>query len=351
VKLLLDIYDWVQKNLRPPSAFSWETLILLSLFSYYMSMLSADTDFVRALLINFAWIFLILGVFWGTTAANQLRLGYKDPSSPGFPLSPWITGALVSLYIFGRSGEVPREALIYWPIISAVIAALPDFLGDGLRFKVPPAPKRQNLVVLFGTQILLSCWLQFYFVIQDWVVQYPSLLADDFNQSAFVVKRGSSESATPRGLLILNSMESQLAQQLNARPWPEVERLLLKQERTKLLNRIEQRSKEQISPVEEDDLWDVTSAISSRPSGYNLQLRALWQGPRANPQDTQAYSLTKPCQITQLSRQNNIATKPLNTRQTSTTVVSRFQCQPIQGWGVDRPSLPGDRPTDSFIRL
>jgi hypothetical protein len=57
---------------------------------------------------------LIIGVHWGTTSANQLRVGY-DPTIPrdGFPLSPWITGALVSLYIFGAwTGEIRRETLM-----------------------------------------------------------------------------------------------------------------------------------------------------------------------------------------------------------------------------------------------
>ncbi len=345
MKFLLDTYDWLQKNLKPPSAFSWETLILLSLFSYYMSMLA--TDIVANLLVNFAWIFLILGVFWGTTAANQFRIGYKSPQNPGFPLSPWITGALVSLYIFGRSGEVPREALIYWPIISAVIATIPDFWGNGFRLKSPPLNKRQNLVILFTTQLLLSCWFQFYFVVQDWLVQYPSLLADDFQQSAFVLKRGSSQSVTPRGALILNSMESKLTEQLNARSWPEVERSLLKANREKLINTTAKQAKQQIRQVEEDDLWRVTSNIASKGSGYNLQLRANWQGPRSNLQEPQAYSLTKSCQITPVARTRTPATRPLNTPQTSQAPsVSRFRCDPVQGWGIDEP----DTPDRSFIR-
>lgn len=103
-------------------------MILLSIFSYYMAML-ASTNLLKDLLTNFGWIFLIIGVHWGTTSANQLRIGY-DPTVPrdGFPVSPWITGALVSLYIFGAwTGEIRRETLIYWPTISALIAIMPDF--------------------------------------------------------------------------------------------------------------------------------------------------------------------------------------------------------------------------------
>ena len=350
-KYFFDFWNWLKKTFRPPSAFSWETLILLSLFSWYMSWLANNIEpdgFVANLLINFAWIFLILGVFWGTTAANQFRIGYKYPTNPGFPLSPWITGAIVSLYIFGRSGEVPREALIYWPIISAIIAVIPDFWGDGFRLKSPPLNKRQNIVVLFCTQILLSCWFQFYFVVQDWLVQYPSLLADNFNQSAFVVKRDSAQSVTPRGALLLNALEPKLTQQLDGKPWPQVERSLLKGQREKLINTLEKQSKRQIKEVEEDELWKVTSNVSSRASGYNLDLRANWQGPRANPQRSQAYSLTKSCQITQVSPRTGPATKPINAKLSAqATPISRFQCAPVKGWGVEEP---GTR-NRSFIKI
>jgi hypothetical protein len=345
VKLLLQVYDWLQKNLRPPSAFSWETLILLSLFSFYMSVLA--TDFVHNLLENFAWIFLILGVYWGTTSANQLRIGYKYPTDPGFPLSPWITGAIVSFYLYSLNGIDAQDALVSWPIISAIIAAIPDFLTDDLRLKTPPPYKRQNLVILFGTQMLLSCWFQFYFVIQDWIAQYPTLLADDFHQSAFVVKREVDERVIPRGASILNSMEPKLAQQLNNKPWPQVERSLLPQQRTKLISAIAQQAKQQSDSVVEDDLWRVTSGVSSRNSGYNLLLQATWQGPRSGLQ--QKYSITKSCQITQVLPNKNSAIDPTDAQPGQQPApVSGFQCQPVKGWGIDEPRRNSG---DSFIRI
>ncbi len=344
MKLLIDIYDWLQKNVRPPSAFSWQTLILLSLFSYYMAFLA--TEYVSYLLINFAWIFLILGVFWGTTTANQFRVGYDEKAKKdGFPLSPWITGALVSIYIFGGyEGEITRETIIYWPVISAVIASIPDFLGEneagGLKLKAAPLQKRQNLVVLFGTQLLLSCWFQFTFVVQDWLVQYPSLMADDFQQSAFVMKQQSATSTMPRGGLILNAMEPKLVQQLGSRPWSEVERLLLKEERAKLINTIAAQTKQQLQSVEEDELWQVTSGVSSRASGYNLELEAIWEGPHAKPQK---YSVVKPCQITQVYPTTNARTAPSNGQPVQPSEpTSQVECEPLRGWGIGDPIIAND---------
>lgn len=327
-------------------------MILLSIFSYYMTWL-ASTSLLKDLLSNFAWIFLIIGVHWGTTSANQLRIGY-DSTIPrdGFPVSPWITGGLVSLYIFGAwTGEVGREALIYWPTISALIAIMPDFLGEtpdgGLTLKKAPLNTRQDMVVLVGTQLLLSCWFQFHFVTQDWLAQYPSILADNFNDSSFVTKFQPLNSEKPRGALILDTMEPQLRQQLNGKPWPEVERLLLKEERNKLVDKIQTQAVKQVTPVDEDELWEVTPNVSSRKGGgYNLNLQANWLGPRARPKE---YSLVKPCQVTQVATPaKSPATKPLNANQGRPgTPFSRFKCDPVKGWGINRSTFGGN---DTFIR-
>jgi hypothetical protein len=328
-------------------------MVLLSVFSYYMAML-ASTSLLKDLLTNFGWIFLIVGVHWGTTSANQLRIGY-DPNIPrdGFPVSPWITGALVSLYLFNFgawTGEIRQEALIYYPTISALIAILPDFLGEkpdgGLTFKKAPLDTRQNIVVLVGTQLLLSCWFQFHFVTQDWLTQYPSVLVDNFNDSSFVVKFQPLTSEKPRGVLILDTMEPKLRQQLDGKPWPEVERLLLKEERLKLVDKVQMQATKQVTAVDEDDLWQVTPNVSSRKGGgYNLNLQANWLGPRARPKN---YSVVKPCQVTQVATPaRSPATKPINASQgRAGTPFSRFKCDPIKGWGVDKSTVAND----TFIR-
>lgn len=355
MKLFLSIYEWLQKTFRPPSAFSWETMIFLSIFSYYMVWLASSRE-LKELLANFGWIFLIVGVHWGTTSANQLRIGYDDKvPRDGFPVSPWITGALVSLYIFGAwTGEVRREALIYWPTISALIAIMPDFLGEkpdgGLTFKKAPLGERQNIVVLVATNLLLSCWFQFHFITQDWLAQYPSLLADNFDSSSFVVKSPNS-SQEPRGVQILNAMEPKLSQQLNGKPWPEVERLLLKEERIKLVNKIQKQAIIPSSTLEEDELWRVVPIVSARKGGgYNFNLQANWIGPRSQQKQKQAaqYSLVKPCQVTQVTApaRKTPATKPINASQGRPgTPFSRFKCDLVKGWGINKSNA-----NDTFIR-
>lgn len=336
-----EIYKWVEEKFQLPLAFSWQTLILLSVFSYFMAWLA--TGIVQTLLINFGWIFLIGGVLWATSSSKLLQIG-------PIHLSPWITGALVSIYIFSQiTGELTREALISWPLISAVIASLPDILDakSGFKLKAPPPPKRQDLVILFGTQFLLSCWFQFSFLLQDWVAQYPSVLADDFQQSAFVTKVSTPlVSPIPRGAVILDEMEPKLSQRLNARPWPEVERLLLPQERAKLINALTEQTKQDLakedSSLEEDNLWQITPNVTARSSGYNLQLRAIWQGPRSGRLSD--YSITKTCQIIQSAPPvRSPATATTNAQPTpSPAPVSNLDCEPAEGWGVDKPILATD---------
>jgi hypothetical protein len=339
VKFFNSVYEWVTKNVRLPSAFSWETLILLWLFSWYMAWLA--TGFVQNLLANLGWIFLIFGVYWATTSTRLFWLFRNEKEKKwGFALSPWITGAVVSAYLFRQfPGESSREALVAWPVISAIIAALPDFLDKDLRPKSPEPQKRQNLIILFGTQFLLSCWFQFGYLIQDWLVQYPSLLADDFNQSAFVVKLESPLSAPmPRGATILDAMEPKVRAQFDGKPWPEVERLLLEQQRTTLISTLAEGTKQQTSPVEEDSLWQVASDVSARSSGYNLELQAIWQGPRS---ETQEYLVTKSCQIIPVSPPIRAVTPQTNNVQPTPppVPVSRVQCDPVRGWGIDEPII------------
>ena len=344
MKTILFIYNWLRQKITLPSAFSWQTLIVLFVFSWYMAWLSTFTKsngFVANLLANFGWIFLILGVYWATTSSSQLRIGYKEPSKPGFPLSPWITGALVSMYLFGflgnETGEFSRDMLIYWPMMSAIIYLIPDYLGKDFTLKIPPPEQRKNQVIIFATQVLLSCWFQFHFLIQDYVAQYPSVVADDLEKSAFVVKwtRPMSE-PIPRGALILDTMEPELRKQLNGRSWPVVEKLLLPKERKILIDKTLAQAKQR-SPVLEDDLWVVTSNASQKGSGYNLDLRADWQGPRSK---NQPYLVTKNCQITQVSRLANAANKPLNTPEENiSNTISSIECQPRKGWGEEKPII------------
>ena len=280
-----EIFDTLQKLLLPPKAFSWQTLILLSIFSCLMAALAGD--FVRSLLATCGWIFLIFGVGWFTTE-NPIKVG-------GLSLGPWITGILVSIFLFGEwLDERPSLLFISWPLISAAIASLDEFIQSGPRFKNPAPAGRQRLVILFLSNLIISCWFQLYFVIQGWLEIYPSLLANDFNQSNFVVRLGVQTTQAPTGVIILNQAEATLKAELEPRSWPEVERwlLTLKQQPTEFENAV----MEQLPPSEENALWQLQTQILPDQPEYTLQMLALWQGPSS---DLASHYLTKTCRVTQ----------------------------------------------------
>ncbi|MFP4099830.1 DUF5357 family protein [Coleofasciculus sp.] len=338
-KIIENLLNWVNNLLKtisgifnPATAFAWQTLIGLSLFSWVMSFLA--TSIFTIILASFSWWFLILGVYWATTSNKSLSIGKVL-------LSPWITGALVTIYIFGIvTGELSAYALVVWPLISAVIAALPTCLGENFQPKIPDRDKRQPLVWLFMTQLILSSWFEFYFLVQDWLVQYPTIASDTFEKSAFVVRLSTEESRQrlPRGTTILDLIASRLEEQLNNQDWSDVEQILLLREREQLIEQIEQidtQVRQEIdSPnIKEDNLWKVSlGEISLRESGYNLELKAFWEGPRSQ---IQANLLTKSCQIIAVNRQTDIGI----------SLVSQVECDPVEGWGVAEPIVTSQYPT------
>lgn len=309
--IIRQFLESLRKFLTPPSAYSWQTLISLSFFSWLMSFLA--TELVQNFISCMGWIFLIFGVSWATTE-NPIKIW-------GIPIGPWITGALVCIFIFGVwTGEVPPAAWVSWPIISAILASLRDFITDELRFKVPPPVSRQKLVILFGCNLLVSCWIQFHFLIQDWLRQYPSLLADDLRGSTFITQLSPQSAQRTTGASVLDSMGTQLQAQLENQPWSNVERWLLEIEKN--LNVLKEKATTKLPRLEEDIWWSYTYQILSQGSGYDLQLQAVWQGPRSQPQE---YALRKSCQITQVYQQTNSSSDTTS----EPIAVGRVSCQPV----------------------
>ncbi|MBD1924998.1 DUF5357 family protein [Trichocoleus sp. FACHB-90] len=313
-----DFFKFLQSLIEPfiPSrAYSWKTLIYLSTFSWVMSLLT--TDEARDFISFWGWIFLIAGTSWASTE-NKIKIG-------NLYLSPWITGALICTFVFGnRTPEEQEAGLIIWPTLSALIAIGPDFLDQGMKLTLPKPAIRKRDLILLTSNILISCWIQFYFVAQNWLSEYPTLMSDDFSQSAFMFRMESTEPIAPRGAIVLDFMEPLLEQELDNKPWSEVERWLLQPQPR--IDALKQEAIKGLPSVEEDLWWQYTSKISSINSGYNLQLLAIWQGPRSQPE---VYYINKPCQITQTYEQadtNSEATS--NETRGQATAIAEVSCQP-----------------------
>jgi hypothetical protein len=315
-KYLINSFKALRKDLAPSRAYSWKTFIYLSAFSWLMSLLA--TDLVHDIITHCGWIFLIIGVSWATTE-NPLKIW-------GIPIGPWITGALICMFLFGDwTGSIPPMALIVWPTLSSVIAVFPTFFDEKFRLKVPALQFRQRTVILIGSNMVISCWIQFYFMTQDWLEQYPTLLSDHFGKTTMVSQSEFQPTSTLRGTVVLEFMEPLIVQELENKPWSEVERWLL--EPQPHIEAIRGEAVKKVPLVEEDFWWRYTYNIGSINSGYNLQLRAVWQGPRSQ---TEPYYVEKNCQITQ-SYQPIVTGSRVTPNQgrVENIAVAQVNCQPI----------------------
>ena len=291
--------DAIFKTLTPPKPDSWQTLILISIFSWAMALLP-ERAFLQAFIATCAWFFLIPGVHWflreeKVKIFDQTINIKKGLTINGIWLGPWVTGALVCMLLFS---ELPENRLsvgfICWPPISAIIAALPKFIAIGPKYKTPDPAGRQELVILLLTNLLLSCWFQLFFLTQSWLIDYPSLLTEDLSKSAFVVKFASNRPPS-RGGMILDQAETIVREQLDGQPWSQAERWLL--DLKPRMQEVEATVMSRVPPVKENELWHLDGQVMPRTE-YQLQMLALWQGPSA---EGSGYYLVKPCQITRLS--------------------------------------------------
>lgn len=303
----------IWKRLQEIKPYSWETLLLLSIFSWLISLL-LENPFLKDVLAVFGWLFLIFGVGWAL-ADNKLPI-------PGLPVKygPWITGALTTVFLFQTQilNEQYSTALIAYPLISAIIAALPAFIAPGPTFKTPDVAGRQSIVVIVLVGSLISCWIQFYYVLQGWLADYPSLLADSFARSNFVVRLDSDAINPPKGILILNSAEAILQEQLGNRPLAAVERWLLNIDNE--VAQLEFQVKSSIAHLDESQFWHLRATIPPGSPDYTLRLEAIWQGPSSQ---LGGYTLEKTCRIGQVYQ------RPTSASDNTTLVTTRVTCEPV----------------------
>ncbi|HIK03460.1 MAG TPA: DUF5357 domain-containing protein [Trichormus sp. M33_DOE_039] len=293
-----DVYQQLKKLLIPPKAYSWQTLIYLSVFSGVMSYFAVTP--IRDIIALCGWLFLITGTAWYTT---------DDPLKvPGtyMPVGALVTGFLVSVFAFGNQKDLFTPiTIVLWPTISALITAIPEFIegtDTDSKARIPKPEARQKILVLVGSCMIISCWLNFYFVMNNWLQEYPSLLADEFQSSTFVIRREEPEKVPANGVLILNQLQPLVEAQISEKPWSEVERWLLEAN-----VKVEQLGKDildkNLSQLDEKELWRVEPRVTNTKSGgYVLDLLSIWTGPSSS---AKGYFLKKSCRIEPLATSRN----------------------------------------------
>ncbi|MGB3300529.1 MAG: DUF5357 family protein [Phormidesmis sp.] len=293
-----EFFDQVRSLLWPETYFTWRTLLMLSLFSWLVALalraVQNDGPLTDAegdtLAVNFlttlSWIFLTSAIWWAL-AENKIKLW-------GFSISPWITGAVLCTFAFHPwEADRFRWALSSWPMISVAIAALPDFVSWELKFSPPKKDKQQQLVMVLLVNLLLNSWILFYFRVQDWLNNYPSLLASNLDRSAFVYDLAGDRQPKLQGTLMVDATANAITDQLDGLPWYQTERWLYN--RQDRLEAIAQQVNNNLDAPDERAFWQMAVPNPRRlGEGYLLILKANWLGPVA---DNRSLEVEKTCKI------------------------------------------------------
>ncbi len=299
-EFLKDAIQRIKKFFLPPKAYSWQTLIYLSIFSWLMSSL-AEKGTIQDMIAFFGWIFLIAGTSWYTTD--------KPLYIPGtiMPVGAVITGGIVSIFAFGHDEEVVAKTIIYWPTISAIITAVPEFFeGSGTDFKtqLPKLEDRESVISLIGCCMLLSCWLNLYGLTDQWLKDYPSATYPITRENKVSLRNDLLTILKPdntipeNGILIANKLQSAVETSLKGKSWSNVELWLKKADKN--VSKIGQTVVNiNLADFEEKNFWKTQARVENIDpkdynSGYKLDLFSVWEGPSATPK---GYYLKKSCQI------------------------------------------------------
>jgi Family of unknown function (DUF5357) len=280
--------------IRPKQHHSWQAALWLALLGCLFTSITASP--VHEILARLSWVSFIVAVGWLTTLESPIVVW-------GLSLGPWITGMLVCLFLFSTGGQttVPREAALSWPLVAAAIAVLPNaFDLETGRWSPPSKKDRQRLIILVMSNLLLVCWILFYYRIQDWLVVYPGLQGERFEDSSFVLQRALSDRNFDRGYAVVDTMESQLRRNTTSRPRKDAELWLYNIQkdpqsfRDSVLKELGQTEAAKVggSRAKDEAYWGLEATIGE-PS-YQVTLGARWQGPSHS---RVGYIVQKACQV------------------------------------------------------
>jgi hypothetical protein len=295
----------VRDLLKPPQWASWQTLISLAAFSAIVASFTTSDGYqiAQRIISSFGWVFLILGVWW---LIYEPEVKKKLTFYTLF-LGPWLVGVLICVYLFGtwQGKPIPAPAaLVSWPALSTIVWASPKFVKSDPKTKSPvytnpSKEKRQDIVLVLLVNLLISCWLQFHFTVQNWFELYPSLKAEDFRRSEFVnaFTDPKQRQELSRGVDLLKAAENGVKEQLEGKDWSVVERWL-EQLQDVQLSPLRSTVQSRLPDIPESRLWTLNASTlpANRPDAYDLRLEAAWGGPSSRRTGTK---LSKTCAIRQ----------------------------------------------------
>jgi Family of unknown function (DUF5357) len=335
----------IRNTLQPQRWDSWQTLMLMAIFSAGLGVFA--TDLAQIIISSCGWIWLVLSVWWLVYEyKKQITLGFWFPG-------PWIVGAMIALFMSSNFPIIPKSALlILWAPVSAAIAILPNFIQSNSVSKQPEwakpmLHKRQGILLLVLTHLLIACWVQFYFLLQNWLTAYPSLRAENLGRGNFIVN--IQPEAKNRGKDILKLSEAALRDELKDKSWPEVERWLLETNRSmaKLQDEVQIRLGQQPIRFPEDNWWRLNGKVTG--GEYDLELQAYLQRPSSQRPGRNVTMLCRinPTTITLPPEKIAIRTEDVNLREVAKNL-PRFKT--IAKIKCEAPSDPSERPSEAQVQ-
>lgn len=278
-------------QLKPPHWYSWRTSILLSGISGILSVLArllgTQPFSVIAWLIAFCgWFFLLVGISWAIT-------------EQGGRFSAWVTGAVFCFFFFGQIQTSNwQQALITWPLVSAGVFALPYFWDESLTKKLPKIEERITILLVIGSQLIVSFWLQFFIVLSTFITDYPSLYSDDLSESLFIVRSPTRRAPDPKGVFILDLLEGELIDYFGDRPWGEVQAKLIN-DPAEPVDRLLATVIARTPDLKEDQYWQLrTPVVLTEGQGYTLVLQYAWREDAPKARLEEDYYVEKTCTLT-----------------------------------------------------
>lgn len=273
---MLKFLSYLSYLLIPRKFNSWQTFNGLAILFFFASVFS--DGFLREVLAYTSFICISIGLTW---------VGLEK----SWPWTPWLTAALICLFIHDLTKIELKPLILVWLPLAASLAVIPYTVDENLNWHLPKQESRKFLIILFGSQILLTCWIQFFFILQSWLVIYPSLYVDDFGESMFVRQVDLGTLVLPRSVPLLSQLRPAIEVQLSNKDWGTMERWLQGLYHTPyqmpdfVQPALERAEWERIP---EDDFWQVTAIASpqlDQPNTYQLRWDAQWQGPRSRRAD------------------------------------------------------------------
>ncbi|MGQ9869498.1 DUF5357 family protein [Leptodesmis sp.] len=328
IKIFSAIFDFFKQvfGVFIPKDKKWDsarTLILLAALSWLFSLFAGRI--VQNIISFMGWLFLIPGIHWIMYEEKKLKELLTFNFLGNLFIGPWVTGALICIFLFTTPDSFPPITLIIWPIVSAIIASLPKFIKAGPEYKLPDVGDRQYLVNLLLINLLLSCWIQLYYSTQSWLAQYPSLMTENLGNSSFFIRLQQGLTSS-RGAELLERTEYNLKINLEGKSWSQVELWLLNfNERVQALGN---SILDQMPQLAENSFWRVQGQVL--PGEYRVKLYSVWQGPSA---DAQGYHYSKICNISRVTAED-VASQSLPFGLPSVVPAvgsAKVQCEPVQG--------------------